>query len=322
MFYEGKNVLVAGGAGMTGQNLVQKLLAQGAYVRATQHTSGKITLRHKNLEVVDCDLLDGEQARSVFKDMRIVFIAAGKVRGAKTILEDPSGPLMYNLELQSKLIHLSAKTQMERCAFISSSYIYPLTDAPNVESEGFKDNPWMPMNYGSGWVKRYLETLCKHFHMVSSTEYAIVRPVALYGPYDNYNLEECHVVPALIVKAVNQMNPYEVWGNGEDIRSFTQISDFVDGLMLTTAKYAVAEPLNICTRETHTVKQVAETIFDILDFHPKIEFNTDKPSVIPYRASDPSRAKELLNWEAKITLKEGLQQTIEWYTQHQSWPST
>ena len=315
-FFENKNVLVAGGAGMIGQGLVRALIDRGAHVRATQFQNRKITVTHKKLEVVQCNLFNEGEADDVFKDMEIVFLAAAEIGGAKKIIEDPSSLLMYNLELHSKLIHRAAKMGVERCGFISSSYVYPHTGKPNVEVEGFKDDPWMPLNYGLGWVKRYLETLCKHFHMTSKTKYGIVRPTNIYGPHDKFNLEESHVVPALIMKAVDKMDPYEVWGNGKDVRCFTYVDDLVGGLMLTVEKYAVAEALNICPVETNTVKDIARTILEHLDFCPEVVFNSDKPSVIPYKVSDPSRAKDLLGWESKIGLEEGLGRTIDWYIEH------
>lgn len=313
MFYKGKNVLVAGGAGMIGQSLVKKLLEQGAHVRATQFKSRKIILSDKNLEIVNCDLRDEEQSAKVFKDMDMVFLAAAKVGGAKLIREAPSSLIMYNLELHARLINLAAKMKLQKCTFVSSSYVYPDTGKPNVESEGFQGDPWIPVNYGLGWIKRYLETLCKHFHMESKTDYAIVRPTAIYGPHDHYNVEESHAVPALIMKAVARMDPFEVWGNGEEVRCFTYVDDLADGMMLATEKYAVAEALNICPKETNTIKDVVGAILEHLDFHPKVVFNSNKPSTIPYKVSDPLRARELIKWEAKISLKEGLKRTIDWY---------
>lgn len=299
-----------------GQSLVRKLLEQGANVRATQFKSRKITLTHKNLRVIPCDLRNEEEARSVFKDMEIVFLAAAEVVGAKVIKEDPSRIIMSDLELHARLIHLAEKMGAERCAFISSSYVYPHTGGPNKEEEGFQGDPWKPFNYGLGWMRRYLETLCKHFQMVSRTKYAIIRPTAIYGPHDKFDLEESHVIPALIMKAVQRMDPFEVWGNGEDVRSFTYVDDVAEGLILTMEKYAAAEAINICTRETHTVKDVVKILFDYLEFHPTVLFSTDKPSLIPYKASDPSRAKEILKWEAKVSLEEGLKRTVDWYLEH------
>lgn len=313
MFYKGKNVLVAGGAGLVGQSLIPKLLEQGAFVRATQFKTRKVNLTHKNLEIISCDLRNEEEARPLFTDMEIVFLAAGVVAGARKIKENPSYLILGNLELRSKLIALAAKSGARQCAHISSSYVYPHTGRPNVESEGFQGDPPIPVNYGLGWVERYLETLCRHFHMTTQTRYAIVRPTAIYGPHDNFNLDECHVTPALIAKAVNRRDPFEVWGNGEDVRSFTYVDDLVEGLMLATEKYAVADAINICPSQPHTVKDIVKILFDYLEFHPRLKFSTDKPSLISYKVSDPSRARELLGWEAKVSLKEGLSRTVDWY---------
>ena len=318
MFYKGKNVLVLGGAGMTGQSLIPKLLAEGSFVRATQYQRGRIALSHKNLEIVSCDLRDSEKAGELFQGMEIVFICAGIVRGAKGIEEEPSDILMYNLNLQSKLIHLAAKAKVERCSFVSSSYVYPHTDQPNVEGEGFQADPWKPKNYGMGWYHRYLETLCKHFHMTSGTRYAVVRPTVPYGPFDHFDLEDGHVVPASIMKAVQRMDPYEVWGNGQEVRSFTYVDDFSQGLMRSVESYAVGEAINICAKETATVYEMIRMVFDHLDFHPKVVFRADRPSAVAYKVSDPSKAEELLNWEAKVGLREGLGRTIDWYLKRSS----
>ena len=318
MFYSGKNVLVAGGAGLVGQALIPRLLEQGAHVRATQYKSRKLELTHKNLEIVSCDLLDPEQAKSSFRDMDVVFLAAAKVRGAKGIKEDPSSIILYNLDLHSRLIALAASSGAERCALISSSYVYPDTGKPNVEKEAFEGDPHIPTNYGIGWMLRYLETLCKHFHRASKTRYAIVRPTAYYGPHDNFNPGESHVVPALIVKAVQNMNPFEVWGKGEEIRSFTYVDDLVDGLLCVTEKYAEAEGMNVCSGESYPVKEVLAAVLDLLNFHPDVRYDATKPMMVPYKVSDPGLAKRRLGWEAGHTLRAGLKKTIDWYLQRKT----
>lgn len=316
MFYKGKNVLVAGGAGLMGQSLIRKLLDQGAFVRATQFQNRKITLRHKNLEVMSCDLRNEDQARSVFKDMDIVFLTAAEVAGAKLIKEDPSRLIMYSLELRAKQIYLAANMGVQRCGFISSSYVYPHTGKPNKEEEGFQADPWIPVNYGLGWVERYLETLCRHFQMTTRTQYSIIRPTAIYGPHDRFDPDHAHVIPALIVRTVDRQDPFEIWGTGDDVRCFTYVDDVVEGLLLSTEKNATSEALNICTRQTHTVNDVIRILFETLEFHPRVNLRTDKPSLIPYKVSDPSRAKKLLGWEAKTSLEEGIKRTVNWYREN------
>lgn len=318
MFYRGKNVLVAGGAGLLGQSLIPKLLEQGACVRATEYKSRKIALRHKALEIVSCDLMDTEASRAAFKGMDIVFLTAAKVRGAKGIKEDASSLILYNLNLHARLIALAASVGVERCAFISSSYVYPATGRPNVETDGFREDPYLPTNYGIGWLMRYLETLCKYFHRTRKTRYAIIRPTAYYGPHDNFNPGESHVIPALIMKAALRMDPFEVWGNGQEVRSFTYVEDLAEGLMLAVEKYAEAEGINICSQESCRVKDVLAMILDLLDFHPEIRLDAAKPAMIPYLVSDPGKAREILGWAARVGLREGLKRTLDWYAEQQA----
>ena len=180
---------------MIGQSLVRKLLEQGAWVRATQFKSRKIAFTHKNLEVIACDLRNEFEAQPLFKDMQIVFLAAAEVAGAKVIKEDPSRLIMSDLELHARLIHLAAKSGAQRCAFISSSYVYPHTAKPNKEEEGFVGDPWKPLNYGLGWMRRYLETLCKHFQMTSQTAYAVIRPPRFMDLMTNLTLRPPMLFP-------------------------------------------------------------------------------------------------------------------------------
>ncbi|MEE8347942.1 MAG: NAD-dependent epimerase/dehydratase family protein [Acidobacteriota bacterium] len=313
MFYQGKNVLVTGGGGLVGQSLVRQLLEQGASVRATQFKNRKIAVKDDKLEVISCDLRDRDQARKVFRDMDIAFLAAAKVRGAKQLQENPSSLILDYLDLHSKLITLAAEAGVSRCGFISSCYIYPDTGEPNVESEGFQGDPWIPTNYGIGWTTRYLETLCRHCHMTSKTDYAIVRPNAYYGPHDNFNPEECHVIPALIVKAVQGMNPFEVWGDGQQIRSFTYVDDLVEGNMRNLERNATCDPVNICSPDAYSVSDIVSFILEILKLEVEVRYDPHKPSTIPYRVSDPALAKKLLQWEAHTSIREGLTQTIDWY---------
>src|SRR3989338_3358447 len=266
MFYKEKKVLVLQGHKMFGQCLIRKLLNQGAWVRASSEEPRKIQIEDKRLEVAECDLANPQSAEPLFKDIDIVFMTANKSAGAKVITEDPDSLLMYNISVQPRLLHMAVKANVQRVGFISSSYIYPDTGSPNVEEEGFTGDPWIPTNYGIGLTYRYLETLCKHFHMTTKTKFALIRPTAYYGPYDNFNPEEGHVIPSLIIKAVNRMNPYEVWGNGRDVRCFTYVEDLMGGFMQAVEKYPEADALNICPGKSHTIKDVVGAILKALDF--------------------------------------------------------
>ncbi len=316
-FYGGRNVLVAGGCGLIGQNLTRRLLEEGACVRATRYRKRGMDLQHKNLEVLSCDLLTEEGRQAAFRDMEIAFIAAAHVGSAKVVAEGPSELILYNLQLQSSLIHWAAKMRLMRCGFVSSTYVYPDTQEPSREEEGFQGDPPAPTIYGLGWFKRYLETLCKHFQMTSDTDFAIVRPSTIYGPFDHFSLEEGHAIPALVVKAVNRMDPLEVWGSGMDVRSYLYVDDLVEGFLRAVEKYSVGEPLNLAGPRPATIRDVVRMILDALGFQPKVVFSAERPSTVSYKVSDASRARELLRWQPRVGLEEGLRRTVDWYLQQQ-----
>lgn len=315
-FYDKKSVFIAGGAGMAGQSLMRSLLDRGAHVLATEFVNRKIDCVHKNLSVINMDLRDRDATLRAMKEMDVLFIAAAKVGGAKLINNSPLDLISYNLDIQFGLLETAFKARVDRVGFISSSYVYPHTGKPNIESEGFLDDPWKPKNYGLGWIKRYLETVCKFLHMSGTTKFAIIRPASMYGPYDNFDLETCHAVPALVKKMADQTDPMEVWGDGQELRCHTYIDDVVDGLLVVTERYAVADAVNICNKDPVRIIDVVNTLSEITGFKPTINFNTDKPSTIPYKVSCPQRAKEMLGWESKTSLKDGLQKTLNWYLNH------
>ena len=313
MFYKGRNVLVFQGGKIFGRCLISKLLDQAAAVRTTFEPGCEVDLKHKNLEIVPCDLSRAEETEKVFKDIDIVFMTANRSAGAKVLTENPSSLFLNNIQIQPRLMHWAVKSKVQRVGFISSSCIYPDTPTPNVEEEGFLGSPQEAI-YGIGWCFRYLETLCRHFQMTSSTKFAMMRPAAYYGPYDNFDPESAFVIPSLILKCLKRTPVLEVWGNGKDIRCFTYVDDLMEGFMSVVENYAVAQGINICTHEPANVMQVLSCLFEILDYHPEIRFMSDKPSTVSYKVSDPGKAAKLLDWRAKVSLKEGLKRTVEWYT--------
>ncbi len=332
-FYTGKSVLVAGGGGLLGQSLIPKLLAAGAKVRATEHNQtidsavrDRIEIWQGNLRGMwsENDEMTSKAATiqrftflDLFRDIDIVFWCAAKVGGAKAIRESPSDLIIYNLNMTSNFMNLAAG-RVDRFAFVSSSYIYPDTGTSNKEEEGFWSDP-PDIHFGLGWIKRYLETLCTHFQLTTKTKFAIIRPTNYFGPWDNYDPDASHVVPALVRKAVEKQDPFEIWGDGTEQRCFTYVDDVAEGLMRTVEKCPEnslaggPQALNICTRKVNTVEDVALALFKIVGFQPDVKHMLDKPTAIPYKVSDPSKASELLGFNCTTSLRDGLAKTVEWY---------
>ncbi len=325
-FYSGKNVLVCGGAGLLGQALIPKLLAAGAKVRGTEHNKkidaavrDKIDVWWANFPYVIAKDETQRDPNDLLRGIDIVFWCAAKVGGAKAIRESPSDLIISNLNMTSNFMN-EAAGKVDRFAFVSSSYIYPDTGKPNIEEDGFGFDP-PDIHFGLGWVKRSMEKLCRHFQLVTKTKFAIIRPTNYYGPWDNYDSETSHVVPALVRKTVERQDPLEIWGDGTEERCFTYVDDVAEGLIRMVEqcpqKNKTPVPLNICTRKVSTVEDVAHALFDIVGYHTNVKYLLDKPTAIPYKVSDPSKAEKLLGFKCETTLRTGLKKTVEWYKKNQ-----
>ena len=323
-FYEGKEVFIAGGAGLIGQALIRALVPLGARVTATEYWSrqidaawcDKLSYIVKGYELLNAsrDLYEADANGAPYD---IVFWAAAKVGGAQAIKDDPMGLVHYNLELAARNIQAAVKAGVSRFCYVSSSYVYPESAIGSRESD--TDSYDVPLqHYGLGWIKRFIEKLCLAHQLTSKTRFALVRPTAIYGPYDNFDLETCHVIPALIRKvSEGKTKPLEVWGDGKEERQFTYVDDLVQGMLRATEDYAAAEPINIASPEISTVDDVWRTLFEITGVSwgasARVKYLGDKPRVVSRRLANTDRCRAVIGYECKTSLAEGLKKTLEWY---------
>ena len=163
-------------------------------------------------------------------------------------------------------------------------------------------------------MRRYLERISEFVASKSDMKIAIVRPTAVYGRWDNFDLLTSHVIPSLIRKAVERNDPYEVWGTGEEVRDFLYASDLARGCLLMLEKYAGVDPINIGYGNGIAIKEVVKIILKAAGYEKaNVVFNSSKPSTIPFRMVDTSKAKRVLGFEPRVSLEEGLTDTVKWY---------
>ena len=314
-YYTNKNVLVTGAAGIAGHSTVKKLLAEGAHVKATVYTSKKLDIpKHQNLEVIRCNLHSYKKCLEITKDMDIVFNLVAYIRGAKSQTEAPIDLVRNNIVPAVNMMDASVRSGVHRFGFIGSSTMYPDVSYPVKEDEAFDLDPH-PTYTGVGWMKRYSEKIIEHFNDISKTRFAIVRTTAMYGPHDSFN-ERGHAIPQLILKASAGMNPFEVWGDGSQVRDFVYVDDVIDALLLVTEKNPVARAYNVASGTSTTITNLVKTITRIYGYEPKFNYDITKPVMIPTRLVDVSRIKEELGWVAKNDLRTGLEKTIKWFKEN------
>ncbi|OGW18246.1 MAG: hypothetical protein A3G93_15235 [Nitrospinae bacterium RIFCSPLOWO2_12_FULL_45_22] len=316
-YWDKKRVLVTGGAGFIGSHLVEMLVEEGARVKVVDNLSRG---EPKNLD--DCrekiDFIKGDLSHfalceEVCTKIDVVMHLAAKVAGVGYNLRHPGTMFYANVLINTNMLGAARKARVKRFLCVSSACVYTRhCSIPTPESEGFQGDP-EPTNFGYGWSKRIAEIQARCYSEEFGMEIAIVRPYNAYGPRDDFDLDVAHVIPALIRKVMEEQDPLVVWGDGEQTRAFVYVSDLVRGMMLAAEKYPKADPLNIGTEEEVKIKDLVELILSISGKRPRVIFDPQKPAGQPRRNADISKAKKLIGYEPQVSLKEGLEKTIEWY---------
>lgn len=313
--FSGAKVLVAGGTGFVGVNLINRLLTLGANVRATIHRKEPVVLDER-IEYIKCDLTRMEDCRKVVSDMDYVFLCAANTSGAAVIASTPLVHVTPNIVMNSQMLEAAYFAKVKKFVWLSSNAAYPPSGDRPVKEEELLDGDPYETYFGVAWMKRYTEILCRLYSEKLKNPMAtvVVRPSNIYGPYDDFEFETSHVMAALIRRVAERHEPIEVWGTGDDIRDWIYIDDFIDALILATEKIESYNPINIGLGKGYSIKEALQMILEVDGYtDAKVKFDPAKPSMIPIRLIDTTKAETFLGFKAKTGLREGIRKTIEWY---------
>ena len=319
--FENNKVLVTGGTGFVGVNLLRRLLEiKDVNITATLHEKAPVLVDDR-IKYIRCNLCKMEDCHKVVQNIDYVFMCAAETAGAAIMEKMPIVHLAPNILMNISMLQAAYEARVKKFLFISSSIVYPVTDFPVQEDD--VTNEFYEKYFIDGWMKRFTEIACEMYatKIKDPMKIVVVRPANLYGEYDNFNLETSHVIPALIRKVVERHNPIEVWGDGNDLKEFLHIQDFVNGMLLAMKKLDWFEPINIATGKSYTIREVLQIILNVDRYRDaQIVFNTSKPTMISKRLMDTTKAKLQLEFEAKISLEEGIRRTVEWYRHMKNLP--
>jgi len=314
IMFKNKNVLVAGGTGFVGVNLIKRLLERGAYIRATLHRKPSV-LTDDRITYVKCDLTNREDCDKLVKDMDFVFMCAANTSGAAVMEKAPLVHVTPNIIMNSLMLEAAYAEEIEKFLWFSSSTVYPQTDHPVTEDE-MMNGELFEKYFCVGWMKRFTEIICEMYakKIKNPMKVVVVRPANIYGEHDDFEWETSHVVPALIRKVVERHDPIEVWGDGKDIKDLIYIDDFIEGTLLAMERIETYDPINLGTGRPCSIREVLDAIL-IADNYidARIVYDSSKPTMIPKRLIDVSKGKDLLGFEAKTSLRDGIRKTVEWY---------
>lgn len=316
-FWKSKKVLVTGGAGFIGSHLVEKLVDREAKVTILDNLRHGKEANLKNvigkIKLIKGNIQDENTARKACKNQEIVMNLAAKVGGIGYNRNHQGTMLHQNLVLSSTMIEAARLEGVKRFLVVSSACVYPRNcSIPTPESDGFLEEP-EPTNAGYGWAKRTAELLGKYYAEEFGIKVGIVRPYNCYGPRDHFDPKISHVIPALIKRVIDGENPVVVWGSGNQTRAFLYVEDLAEGMILSIEKYPLPDPINLGTDEEVSVSDLIKKIIDFSKVKTKVIFDKSKPDGSPRRNSNNEKAKTKIGFAAKISLDEGLKQTINWY---------
>ena len=298
-------IYVAGHNGMVGSAIVRRLKELGY--------TNIITASKKEL-----NLLNQLDVQSFFSNElpEYVFLCAAKVGGIKANNEMKGDFIYENLMIQSNIIKYSKDFNVKKLLFLGSSCIYPKMSPQPIKEEYLLTGLLEPTNDAYSIAKIAGIKMCQSFNQQYGTNYISVMPTNLYGPNDNYDLNNSHVLPAMIRKfneaKLEGKDKVEIWGTGTPKREFLYVDDLADACHHLMLNYNDSEIVNIGTGVDITIKDLALTIKEVVGFRGDIYFNTDMPDGTPRKLLDVSKLKDL-GWEYKISLREGIEKTYKDY---------
>jgi GDP-L-fucose synthase len=277
----------------------------------TEHKK-PIEIKDKNLHIFKGDLTDFNFCNQITKNVDYVFCCACNKAGASVLVNNPLLLVFPNLVIWSSLLEYSCRNGVNKFLFISGNTVYPASK--KVLKEDDIDKGPVPKSYqGLGDMRRYIESLCILYNNQSKMNVSIVRPSAIYGPRDNFNLETATVIPSLINKVNSARDSVEVWGNGEDLRDFIYVNDLVKGLLLVMAANITGNPINISFGKSIKIRDLINKIIKVSNKDIVIKFNDQKPSTVPCIKISNQKAKDMVDFVPQYSIDKGLEETINWY---------
>jgi GDP-L-fucose synthase len=312
-FLKDKKVLVTGGSGFVGTNLLKRLLSSKCKLYTTiHHTQPQFT--DDSIEYINADLTNPKDCLKATAGIDYVFMCAANTSGAAVMENNPLAHLTPNILMNLSLYEAAYKNKVNKILFISSNTVYPVTDYPVKEDD--VTNEFFHKYFIVAWMKRFTEIVSEMYSekIKDKMNVVVVRPANLYGEFDDFEWETSHVIPALVRKVAERQNPINVWGDGKDLKEFLYIDDFIDGIILAMEKINSSSPINLSLNKPVTVKEIINHLIDIEGYiDAKVEYDTTKPTMIPKRLIDNSQAKKLLKFNPQVDIKEGLMKTLNWY---------
>lgn len=298
-------IYIAGIYGMVGSAIERALRAQG-FANILGHSSKEL------------DLTNQKAVFDFFREHKpdYVFLAAAKVGGIYANNTYPADFIYSNICIQTNIIHSAYVFRVKKLLFLGSSCIYPKFAEQPMREDCLLTGALEPTNEPYALAKIAGIKMCQAYNRQYHTSFISCMPTNLYGPNDNYDLMNAHVLPALIRKVheakVNGQPSYVVWGTGSPKREFLYVDDLAEACLFLMNEYLNDETINVGSGQEVTIKELAQTVADVVGFRGSLVFDTSKPDGTPRKLLDVTRL-HAMGWRPKVSLKEGIQKAYADY---------
>jgi len=302
-------IYVAGHRGLVGSSIM-RLLEKKGYTNVVTKTFQEL------------DLTDQKKVEAFFKKEKpeYVFLAAAKVGGIMANKTYPADFIYSNIQIQNNVIHNAYLNKVEKLLFLGSSCIYPKLCPQPIKEDYLLTGPLESSNEAYAIAKIAGLKMCEFYNKQYGTNFISVMPTNLYGPNDNFDLENSHVLPAMIRKfheaKINKAKEVTLWGTGKPKREFLHVDDLADACVFLMNKYDSSELINIGTGVDVSIKQLAEMIKGIVGFKGKIVWDKTKPDGTPRKLLNVTKLHNL-GWKHKVLLEKGIKESYIWYLKNQ-----
>ena len=303
-----KSVFIAGHRGLVGSAIVRNLKAHGCE-RILTRTRAEV------------DLTDTRAVRDFFTKAQpqFVVLAAAKVGGIKANNDFPVEFLLENLKIQNNILEAAFESGVEKLLFLGSSCIYPKFAPQPISESSLLTGELEPTNEAYAIAKIAGIKLCQAYAREYGRKFISAMPTNLYGPGDNFDLQNSHVLPALLRKVheakKSRAREVTVWGSGTPRREFLHADDLAEACRFLLENYESSEIINIGVGEDVTIRELAELICEVVGFDGELTFDASKPDGTPRKLLDVSRIKAL-GWSPSISLRDGIAGVYRWYLEN------